>query len=439
MVHMSIIPLSDDQKRKLSDLSQTESELLMHRARLILAYAEGKPTMQAAMEAGISRGRARFWKRQFLSRGMNIFNLDTGEVLAGVQTTSSLTETIEGEQSETRSIDVDKSDSNIRMEIPYPKPLQSIGISPDDTLAQAGRKVWLYHFALMLSHEEGTLLGENIEELHDMRVATRRMRTAFDIFGPAFDPKIIRHYLKGLRTTGRVLGEVRDMDVLLQNAIAYQGNMKEIKRPGLEPLLSGWKQTIDKKRAKLTKHLQSEAYYNFKYNFNLFLQASEYIGVPLSQNGGTNSLVRDIVPVLVYSRYAAVRAYDAILPTASVTQLHTLRIEFKKFRYLLEYFREILGDNAGQSITELKQLQDHLGELHDSDVACQLVRNFLKDWEEDQIGTPIPERLNPEPIVTYLAYLHAVRYRLINSFPELWKKFSRPEFRQMIAQAISLL
>jgi CHAD domain-containing protein len=291
----------------------------------------------------------------------------------------------------------------------------------------------------MLSHEEGTLLGENIEELHDMRVATRRMRTAFDIFGPAFDPKIIRHYLKGLRTTGRVLGEVRDMDVLLQNAIAYQGNMKEIKRPGLEPLLSGWKQTIDKKRAKLTKHLQSEAYYNFKYNFNLFLQASEYIGVPLSQNGGTNSLVRDIVPVLVYSRYAAVRAYVAILPTASVTQLHTLRIEFKKFRYLLEYFREILGDNAGQSITELKQLQDHLGELHDSDVACQLVRNFLKDWEEDQIGTPIPERLNPEPIVTYLAYVHAVRYRLISSFPELWKKFSRPEFRQMIAQAISLL
>jgi len=439
MVRMSIIRLSDDQKRKLSDLSQSESKLLIHRARLILAYAEGKPTMQAAMEAGISRGRARFWKRQFLLKGMSIFNLDAHDVLEGVQTTSSLDKTIEAGQGETSSVDADKSDTSVRKEIPYPRPLQSIGVSPDDTLAQAGRKVWLYHFALMLSHEQGTLLGENIEELHDMRVATRRMRTAFDIFGPAFDPKIMKHYLKGLRTIGRVLGEVRDMDVLLQNAISYHGKMKENKRPGLKPLLSEWKQIIDKTRVKLTKHLQSEAYYNFKYNFNMLLQVPDFISVPISRNVGTNSRVRDIVPVLVYSRYAAIRAYESILPTASVTQLHTLRIEFKKFRYLLEYFREILGDKAGQGITELKQLQDHLGELHDADVACQLVRDFLKDWEKEQIGKPIPERLNPEPVVTYLAYLHAERYRLIISFPELWKKFCRPEFRQMIAQAISLL
>jgi len=436
---MSIIPLSDDQKRILLDLSQSESELLIHRVRLILAYAEGKPTMQAALDAGISRGRARFWKRQFLLRGMRIFNLDTIDSTTINEPTSSLNATPVGALVEPPSVEVDGSDSKIQVEIPYPKPLQSIGVNPDDTLAQAGRKVWLYHFALMLRHEEGTLLGENIEELHDMRVATRRMRTAFDIFGPAFDPRIMKRYLKGLRTTGRVLGEVRDMDVLLENAMSYQGKMKEIKRPGLEPLLSEWKQTIDKKRSKLTKHLQSEAYHNFRYNFNLFLQAPENINDMISKNGVINSRVRDIVPILVYSRYAAVRAYDAILPTASVTQLHALRIEFKKFRYLLEYFKEILGDSAGQAISELKQLQDHLGELHDADVACQLVREFVKDWEEDQIGKPIPERLNPEPIVTYLAYLHAERYRLIISFPELWKKFSRPEFRQIIAQAISLL
>lgn len=439
MVHMSIIPLSDDQKQQLVDLAQSESKLVTHRARLILAYAEGKPTLQAAKEAGISRGRARFWKRQFLLKGMSIFSLERRDVLEGVLTTSSLDETSKGSLIETPKVEVIKSQTSVGMDIPYPRPLQSIGVSADDTLAQAGRKVWLYHFALMLSHEEGTLLGENIEELHDMRVATRRMRTAFDIFGPAFDPKIMKHYLKQLRTTGSVLGEVRDMDVLLQNAISYHGKIKENKRQGLEPLLSHWNHTVDKKRAKLIKHLQSEAYYNFKYNFNRFLQAPEDISDPISQSGGINSRLRDIVPILVYSRYAAVRAYDAILPTASVTQLHALRIEFKKFRYLLEYFKEILGDHVGEGITELKQLQDHLGELHDADVACQLVRDFLKGWEEDQIGKPIPERINPEPIVTYLAYLHAERYRLIRSFPEFWKNFSRPEFRQTIAQAISLL
>ena len=163
------------------------------------------------------------------------------------------------------------------MEIAYPKPRQFIGVSLDDTMAEAGKKVWLYYFAEMLSHEEGTLLGENVEELHDMRVATRRMRTAFDIFGPAFDPKTMKRHLKGLRKIGRVLGQVRDMDVILENAITYQRKMKENTRAGLEPLLYDWKETIDRQRTKLIKHLQSEAYHNFKQNFNIFLQVSDNI------------------------------------------------------------------------------------------------------------------------------------------------------------------
>ena len=147
--------------------------------------------------------------------------------------------------------------------------------------------------------------------------------------------------------------------------------------------------------------------------------------------------MRDTVPVLVYSRYAAVRAYEFILPTASVTQLHALRIEFKKFRYTLEYFKEILGEGANQAINEIKQLQDHLGELHDADVACQLVRGFLKQWDQKQYSktdrrTPEPGTHCDLPGIPVCGTLPTD-----TSFPELWRKFNRPEFRQKIAQAIS--
>ncbi len=81
MVGMSTIQLSDHQKQLLLEYSQAGPELYSHRARLILAYGEGKPTMQAALEAGISRGRARYWKREFIARGMGIFNQDTGDRL----------------------------------------------------------------------------------------------------------------------------------------------------------------------------------------------------------------------------------------------------------------------------------------------------------------------------------------------------------------------
>ena len=439
MILMPMITLSDEEKLKLKEISQAGTDLLIHRACLILAYAEGKPTLQAALDAGISRGRARFWKRQFFAKRMDIFTQDEANIIGADEQAESLEQRSEEIVSGPTPIEPAEPEIPIRLEIPFPEPRKLIGINPDDTLAEAGKKVWLYFFAEMLSHEQGTLLGENVEELHDMRVATRRMRSAFDIFGPAFDGKAMKRHLNGLRTIGRVLGQVRDMDVILENAITYQMKMKENARPGLEPLLNSWNVLIDGHRKKMIKHLQSEAYRNIKENFNIFLQVSENVKHFDSQNSGAMSRVRDTVPVLVYSRYAAVKAYEFNLPTASVTQLHALRIEFKKFRYTLEYFREILGEGVSQAINELKQLQDHLGELHDADVACQLVRGFLKKWDEEQTLKPIHERLNPEPIVIYLASLHAERYHLMRSFPELWQKFSQLEFRQNIAQSISQL
>ncbi len=435
---LSII-LTTDEKDKLSDLALSAPDLLKHRALLILAYSTGKPTLQASRESGISTGRARFWKRQFLTKRMAIFDQATE---AGVATEAGRV-ALKGKS---REVDkVDKPEDSIPSqdvtipELTYPQPRKQIGILVDDTLADAGRKVWSYYFAEMLSHEAGTLLGEDIEELHDMRVATRRMRSAFDIFGQAFDQKVMKRHLKGLRIAGRVLGQVRDMDVILGNAQAYQKQLKSKLGPGMEPLLDEWMRTIEKQRSKLIKHLQSEEYQVFKYNFNLFLQPPEVVNAHVSSTDVKSIYLRDMVPVLVYSRYAAVRAYESLIPNASILQLHALRIECKKFRYTLEYFREILGDEIGQTINELKLMQDHLGELHDTDVACLLVRKFLKMWDVQQLQLPILERMNPEPVVTYLAYLHGERFRLMSSFPEAWKQFNRPEFRQRIAQAVSLL
>jgi CHAD domain-containing protein len=435
---MNLIQLTDEQRKELLHLTQTGPQLLVNRARLILAYAQGKPTMQAANEAGISRGRARYWKRQFLTLGMQIFKQDHADIAAKSQSVVNIKPKPQ-KSSRKKEIEPLQQNAGLQLGIPYPKPMPSIGIQSDDTLSVAGRKVWLYHFALMLSHEQGTLQGDDEEELHDMRVATRRMRSAFDIFSPAFEPKVIKRYRRGLRNVANVLGKVRDMDVILGNALAYRKDLAEAKYLGFEPLLSEWKRQIEKQRTKMTKHLESEAYQNFKYNFNLFLQQPDITKTSIISDEGTNSHLRDTVPILIYSRFATVRSYESILPTASMAQLHALRIDFKKFRYTLEYFREILGDNVGKIISELKQLQDHLGELHDAVVACDLIHDFLDDWDGQQAGLPISERLNPEPIVTYLAYLYSERYRLTSTFPGLWKKFNRPEFRQNIAQSISTL
>lgn len=313
------------------------------------------------------------------------------------------------------------------------------GVRPDDLLAEAGRKVLGFHFAAMLRHEQGTKEGVEIEELHDMRVATRRMRAAFEVFENAFEPKAIKPHLKGLRATGRALGQVRDLDVFMEKAQHYLDTLPEGQRHGLDPLLAAWNEQRTADRAKMLEHLDGREYAAFKHKFLEFLTTPGKGARGASQDSPAPDRVRQVVPVLVYTRLAAVRAYEPLLSAATLEQLHALRIEFKKLRYTLEYFREVLGAEARMVIEEIKIVQDHLGDLNDANVACQILRDFLDEWETRQNTLPLEERENPEPIVAYLAYRHAERHRLMVTFQDAWAHFDRPELRVKLATAVSVL
>jgi CHAD domain-containing protein len=317
--------------------------------------------------------------------------------------------------------------------------LKNPGILPDDTLAEAGRKVLGFHFADMLRHEEGTRQGLDIEELHDMRVATRRMRAAMDVFGESFEPKVIKAHLKGLRATGRALGRVRDMDVFMEKAQHYLDSLPDDQRQGLDPLLQHWHEERDKDRVEMLRHLNSKDYATFKRKFLSFLSTPGAGARSASGDTPTPYLVEHLAPAYIYERLAAVRAYEAILPSASITQMHALRIEFKKFRYTLEYFREVLGPEGKNIIDEVKVMQDHLGDLNDADVACQILRDFLDELEAREATIAIEDRDNPEPIVAYLAFRHAERHRLMITFREVWEHFNRPEMRVQLAAAVAVL
>jgi CHAD domain-containing protein len=185
--------------------------------------------------------------------------------------------------------------------------------------------------------------------------------------------------------------------------------------------------------------LDSQKYKNFIQKFNAFVNTPGLGVLPIRDESPTPRQVREIAPVLIYTRLEAVRAYDSILPNATIAQLHALRIECKRFRYTVEFFREVLGEQTKEIINELKGIQDHLGDLHDADVACQIMRKFLTEWDARQAALPLAERLNPQPIVAYLAQQSTELHRLMISFPHVWTHFNRPEFRMSLALAVAAL
>ena len=410
--------------------NDTPNERLRRRARLLLLYDDGLLTHEAAREAGISDSRARYWKRQYQARGLAIFG-----------------------KGHSAPSEEPKSDTSVAAPAQNPSPpcydlarfavetarQAGPGVQAGEPLAEAGRKVWRYQLAHMLLHEPGTLLGEDMEELHDMRVAIRRLRAACAVFSPAFLPKALQKHLKGLRRTGRTLGKVRDLDVFIEKARRYQATLPPEHRPALAPLLHTWAAARDAARQELVAYLHSRRYQAFKAKFYAFVSTPGAGALPAPAAMSVPYLVREAAPALIYACLASVRAFDALLPQATLEQFHALRIAFKNLRYTLEYFREVLGEEVKAVINEIKGLQDHLGDLNDAHVAAGILRDFLAQWDALQAQKPVAERHTPEPVLAYLSSQYAERQHLMLAFQETWAHFSRPKLREKLAKAISVL
>ena len=132
------------------------------------------------------------------------------------------------------------------------------GLEADDSMAQAACKTLYFHFQRMLYHEPGTRLGEDIEELHDMRVATRRMRAAVPVFRDYLDMDHMRPFVKGLRRTGRALGAVRDLEVFWEKTQVYLDGLSPEQQSGLRPLRGGWGAVRERTRVRMLARLARE-------------------------------------------------------------------------------------------------------------------------------------------------------------------------------------
>jgi CHAD domain-containing protein len=315
----------------------------------------------------------------------------------------------------------------------YPKPGDAIGIAPTDSLTEAGRKVMSQHFARMLVNEDGTRQGEDPEALHDMRVATRRLRVASQVFKDAYETGALKPYRKGLRATGRTLGGVRDLDVFADHIHQYQDSLPEDSRADLSPLRDKVDALRQAKRTKMLAYLDSKEYDTFKRQFNAFLHTPGAGTPQFPVDEPAPKLVLESAPVLIYSRYAAMRAYDPFVADADIDFLHGMRLEFRKLRYTIEFFREVLGGDVEDIIAECKRIQDHLGALGDANVAAQFIEGYLDKTRKDG------DEGSRTATKAYLAIRREERDTLHRDFPAAWEDFNSADLRFKLASALASL
>jgi CHAD domain-containing protein len=245
-----------------------------------------------------------------------------------------------------------------------------VEVDPDGPIGALAMAVLRRHLSTLVAREPGTRLGDDIEELHDMRVASRRLRAALSLFADVL-PTSVSGLREELGWIAQALGAVRDLDVQLEQLDGWLGQVPEADREALGALRSLLVAERNEARSSLLAMLDSRRYEAFVARFGRLLRARRRLSGPAALPA------RAVAPDLLETRFRKLRARgDRIGPGSEPAEFHRLRIHGKRLRYALEFFADLYPEQTRQLIKRLVTLQDLLGQHQDADVAISRLRRL---------------------------------------------------------------
>jgi len=148
------------------------------------------------------------------------------------------------------------------------------GLDPNHPLDVSLLKILRTRFDEMTMHEQGTIDGSDIEALHDMRVASRRVQAVFKMFRGIFPKKKFKTEYNELRLLIRSLGEVRDYDVFIEKSEKLKNELNDKDTRAIDLLIIRKKAEREQKRKLLIQHINTLNKAGYKEHFNNFITES---------------------------------------------------------------------------------------------------------------------------------------------------------------------
>lgn len=308
------------------------------------------------------------------------------------------------------------------------------------TLGDAAADAIEKYFRKTIGHEAEVLKDKDAEELHQMRVGMRRLRSAVTGFAPVLDlPKQAQEHKIG--KVGRILGTLRDLDVMLDSLQnQYYPNLPAEEQEVLDQVLL----TLLKQRRRALKGvravLEHKSYQLLKRSIEDWLEEPQFRAIE-------HLPIAEVLPDLLLPQVSEFFLHPAwLLGTeyldgkvkvcddlnaeaveeklaAEGTILHDLRKQAKRVRYLMNLFGEFYGETYEVYVEDVKAIQECLGEIQDSEVLGE----FLTDFVECDLQKELP----------ILAGLLAEnRYAAWQKWQILQRRYLNAEIRQGLRSAL---
>ena len=254
---------------------------------------------------------------------------------------------------------------------------------------------WAYlaiekHTVKFTSHEAGVLLDRDIEELHQMRIGMRKLRSALIGFASTLKlPKSAGK--KQVANISRTLGKLRDIDVLL---LTIEEKYLPVLPENEQVILQQVYQQIKKQRKKVfkivSKTLQGDRYLKLKKALYKWLKKPHFLQKKSKhKNVVSNILIKNIESFFAHEGWQL--GTEDNLSTQQVSDflaqqgyiLHDLRKQAKNCRYQMELFKDFYGDEYRQYLREIKNIQTVLGNLQDDAVFTNILNELINaNWSK---------------------------------------------------------
>jgi len=313
-------------------------------------------------------------------------------------------------------------------------------LNKTNTLGEWASLVINKHLEKVLKHEDGVLKDRDPEDLHQMRVGMRRLRSAINGFAPAILlPKPAQD--KKIGKIAHTLGTLRDLDVLreaLENH--YKPALPSEEQKSLETALV----YLEKERRQILQEvkdtLKHDRYESLKQSLTKWLKQPKYQEI-------AQMPIQEVLPDLLLPEVSKLLLHPGWLVGTKIKEgkisilkelepeiveqhlaeqgpvLHSLRKETKRIRYQMDVFSDFYGSTYEAYLEDVKAIQSLLGEIQDTVVLSK----FLTDALEAEIKSILP---------TLAEQVAQVNYRAWQQWQTLQQRYLNLEIRKGIHLAI---
>lgn len=275
---------------------------------------------------------------------------------------------------------VSKADRGYRLSQATPSLVvkaEALALTQDMNVAQAFQAIAWNCISHWTANQEGALVSDDPENIHQIRVALRRLRSALPLFKSAIPKESYRAINEELKWLANSLGPARNWDVFVTQTLPPI--LKQFPADkGLQQLLQAARKAQASARNEANMALRSRRYDRMLLTLGTWLMADGWHShTSAEQKLRLDAPVVELAQRVLGACHKTLHRHGLALMSMPVEERHEVRIAVKKLRYATEFFAALFPRKAAlRYIEQLAALQEELGVLNDAATTDVLLQHL---------------------------------------------------------------